>query len=82
MIKDPDEVDRLNRNEARMGREAARAEDIPRSPELVDDGRKTKDRRGLAAPTQPCRMQPRRKQLHWSVTLRRLLRAESRTQQK
>ena len=50
MMKDPDEVDRLNWNEARMGREAARAEDIPRSPELVDDGRKTKDRRGFGGP--------------------------------
>ena len=57
MMKDPDEVDGLNWNETRMGREATRTEDIPRSPELllersakVDNGRKTKDRRGLGGP--------------------------------
>ena len=73
MMKDPDEVDRLNWNEARMGREATRAEEIPRSPELqlkrsakVENGRKTKDRRGLAAPMQPSRMQQYRKQLRWN----------------
>ena len=57
MMKDPDEVDRLNLNETRMGREATRAEEIPRSPELqlkrsakVENGRKTKDRRGVGGP--------------------------------
>ena len=32
MLKDPYEIDRLNRNEERMGRAAAQEEPIPRSP--------------------------------------------------
>ena len=34
MMNDPDEVDRMNWNEARVGRETARAEEIPRSSTL------------------------------------------------
>ena len=57
MMKDPDEIDRLNWNEARMGREAARAEEIQRSPEVLPErsanegkGPKMKDHRGDSDP--------------------------------
>ena len=56
-MKDPDEIDRLNWNEARMGREAARAEEIQRSPEVLPEraakvgkGPKMKDHRGDSDP--------------------------------
>ena len=46
MLAEPDEVDRLNRNEARLGRDAARADEIPHSPESVDVSRTAKGGRG------------------------------------
>ena len=53
MTKDPGELDRINWNEARMGRDAARNESIPRSPEPMSVGHAAKGGRGDNGPPAP-----------------------------